>query len=194
MTEYINREAVDLLFDARIIRASGFKLPATPTDSVEFNTVEIRMTNEMSLYQLEFHIKCHVTGGRGRVICASTHHSETAAQDEALVKWNAMDYLNHELGKLNDYRKERGYSAVQFKAGQKLAPFTLKTMSSNDIEVIDYAGLVDENRGNKNSGLLARFHDRLKGAFNAATDDAGDTVRESDFVANPDGTRPWMYE
>jgi hypothetical protein len=82
--------------------------------------------------------------------------------------------LDRAIQRINEHRIQQGHNEVSF-----IMP---------DEGHIDYPSLIsDEVKTPK--GLMERFMDELIVKEGSTQED--DVIRESDFVPNPDGSRPW---
>jgi hypothetical protein len=172
MKGYIDEGAIHHLFDTGIIRCMSISEQSFKSNVVKYVNIIMRNDNKMGTLTLQ--VRCGDTGAFEQFRCGNSHYKDTSAEDEVAVKTEVRYLLDRAIQRINEHRIQQGHNEVSF-----IMP---------DEGHIDYPSLIsDEVKTPK--GLMERFMDELIVKEGSTQED--DVIRESDFVPNPDGSRPW---
>lgn len=175
MKGYIDDGAIDRLFDVGIIRRVSISEESFKVNVVKY--VNIIMRNDNKMGTLTFQVRCGDTGAFEQRRCNNSFYKDTAAEDELAVKTEVRYLLDHAIQRINEHRTHQGHNEISF-----ITP---------NAEHIDYPSLISDTVNIPNRSLERFMNALITKKGNTQEDDV---IKESDFVPNPDGTRPWCDE
>lgn len=138
MREYIDRKALDVLFDRKEIRTLSIGKDLLDATTVKY--VSISMHHNLRMGFIEFYIKCQETGAFNTRRIVNSHYKDSAYEDENAVKADARKILCGAIQLINEYRVSKGYYEVSF-ITPSTTTYADAVKNARDVEFINISQL-----------------------------------------------------